>query len=148
MVTRWPGRMERFVLPDAELEFWIDVAHNPAGAWALRATLSALPETANSTLVFGCLADKPIAEMAQILFPVFSRVILVPVDSPRAASMSAMREAGAKVANQLESADDLRDALTLAIEGSGRRRVVLCGSLFLAGAARTLLTEQFDGRPE
>ena len=145
--TRWPGRMERFLLPDAELEFWVDVAHNPAGAWALRASLSALPEIADSTLVFGCLADKPIAEMAQILFPIFSRVILAPVDSPRAASVAAIREAGEKVAERLESAEDLRGALASAIGGSGRRRVVLCGSLFLAGAARTLLIAEFGGRP-
>jgi dihydrofolate synthase/folylpolyglutamate synthase len=110
--------------------------------------LSALPELeGGSTLVFGCLADKPIAEMSQILFPTFSRVILAPVDSPRAASIQAMKDAGEGVAERLETAADLREALRISLDGSGRRRVVLCGSLFLAGAARTLLVDEFQGRP-
>lgn len=144
--TRWPGRLERFALPDSELEVWVDVAHNPAGTWALRSSLSSLPEIP-STLVFGCLADKPIREMAQILFPTFSRVILTPVDSPRAASVAAMQQAGADVAEHLEVAVDLRQALTKAVQGDGQRRVVICGSLYLAGAARRLLMTQFEGRP-
>ena len=37
--TRWPGRLERLILP-ASPEFVLDVAHNPAGAWALRSALS------------------------------------------------------------------------------------------------------------
>jgi dihydrofolate synthase/folylpolyglutamate synthase len=104
--------------------------------------------------VFGCLADKPIAEMAQILFPLFSRVVLAPVDSPRAASIEAMREAGGDVAERLEAGRDLRDALALAVrgtgptgEGTGPRRVVLCGSLYLAGAARQMLMDEFQGQP-
>lgn len=159
--TRWPGRLERFLLPDREIEFWVDVAHNPAGAWALRAALSALDKESAlgneensrtradspSTLVFGCLSDKPIAEMAQILFPMFSRIILTPVDSPRAASLEAMHQAGAHVAERLEVAPDLRQALALAMEGAGPRRVVLCGSLYLAGAARMSLINEFGGRP-
>ena len=146
--TRWPGRLERIELPDSELEFWIDVAHNPAGAWALRSAVSAMPGgEIPSTLVFGCLADKPIAEMAQILFPMFSRVVLAPVDSPRAASIEAMRQAGGDVAERLEAGTDWRDALALAVRGTGPRRVVLCGSLYLAGAARQLLIDEFQGQP-
>ena len=37
------------------------------------------------TLVFGCLKDKPVAELAQILFPLFRHVVVTPVDSPRSA---------------------------------------------------------------
>ena len=37
--TSWPGRLE-FLPPDLLL----DVAHNPAGAWALRAAIASLPE--------------------------------------------------------------------------------------------------------
>src|SRR5512147_967743 len=36
--TRWPGRFQ--VERRGETEFVLDVAHNPAGAWALRAALS------------------------------------------------------------------------------------------------------------
>src|SRR5947209_3598613 len=64
--TRWPGRLE-FLPPDVLL----DVAHNPAGAWTLRAALSTLPEHQPRTLLFSCLRDKDLREMAQILFPLF-----------------------------------------------------------------------------
>jgi dihydrofolate synthase/folylpolyglutamate synthase len=49
----------------------LDVAHNPAGAWTLRAALAQLPETMPRTLIFSCLADKQIDEMAQVLLPLF-----------------------------------------------------------------------------
>ena len=64
--TSWPGRLE-FVAPGLLL----DVAHNPAGAWTLRAAIAALPESQPRTLLFSCLRDKDLREMAQILFPLF-----------------------------------------------------------------------------
>ena len=64
--TRWPGRLE-FFAPNLIL----DVAHNPAGAWTLRAALAALPAHLPRTLLFSCLRDKSLTEMSRILFPLF-----------------------------------------------------------------------------
>ena len=64
--THWPGRLE-FIAPDLLL----DVAHNPAGAWTLRAAIATLPEDLPRTLIFSCLRDKDLTEMSQILFPLF-----------------------------------------------------------------------------
>ena len=52
----------------------IDVAHNPAGAWALRAALSEQflgGEGADRKLimVYGAMRDKAIREVGRILFP-------------------------------------------------------------------------------
>ena len=72
------GRVGSNVSRPVVSEWILDVAHNPAGAWALRAGLrDALgPDEARPmTLVFACLRDKPLAELAQILFPLFERVI-------------------------------------------------------------------------
>jgi dihydrofolate synthase/folylpolyglutamate synthase len=75
--TRWPGRLER--IPLFGIEWILDVAHNSAGAAALREGLTGLlSEKHPRTLIFSCLRDKPITEMAQILFPLFDRVILYP----------------------------------------------------------------------
>src|SRR5581483_9680505 len=38
--TRWPGRFQVLAAHSPEPEIVFDVAHNPAGAWALRSTLS------------------------------------------------------------------------------------------------------------
>ena len=70
------------------MEWILDVAHNPAGAWALRAGLrDALEKRRPRTLIFSCLRDKPVAEMAQILFPLFDEVILAPIHAARAAAL-------------------------------------------------------------
>ncbi len=70
--TQWPGRLER--MTRGGVEWVLDVAHNPAGAWALRAGMRSIVEDRRPRiLIFSCLRDKPLAEMAQILFPLFEQ---------------------------------------------------------------------------
>lgn len=80
--TRWPGRFQVMPAAGGRPEFVFDVAHNPAGAWALRSTLSWAYEDRAVTMVFGVLRDKAVAEIAEILFPIAERVILTRVDNP------------------------------------------------------------------
>ena len=75
-------------------EMVIDVAHNPAGAWALRSALSEHYEDRRLIFVFGAMRDKAISEMAEILFPLADRVIATRPDNPRAASPEEIQEAG------------------------------------------------------
>src|SRR5205807_1181914 len=56
--TRWPGRFQVVPATDNRAEYILDVAHNPAGAWALRSTLSASREERSLTFIFGALRDK------------------------------------------------------------------------------------------
>ncbi len=86
--TAWPGRLQLLHPPAALARFapvLLDAAHNPAGAWALRAFLSSLPAAQPRTLVFACMADKAIDELAQVLFPVMDSVHLTKTATPRAA---------------------------------------------------------------
>src|SRR5690242_18061014 len=89
--TRWPGRFQ--VLPAAgdAPEYVFDVAHNPAGAWALRSTLSATYADRPLTFIFGAMRDKAIGEMTEILFPLADRVIATQADNPRSASTADIR---------------------------------------------------------
>ena len=141
--TRWPGRLERIGRDGVE---WIlDVAHNPAGAWALRSGLGAiLPDAAGErrprTLIFSCLSDKPIAEMAQILFPLFDQVILAPIQTARAAAMDALLAAAEATGVRALAAESVGQAMQLAAGQTGQRGVVVVsGSVYLVGEARTLL---------
>jgi len=145
-LTSWPGRLERVSAKGAE---WIlDVAHNPAGAWALRAGLrDLLPDQRLGTLVFSCLRDKPIAEMAQILFPVFDRVIFAPIQSPRAAAMSDLLAAAEATGTTAAAAASAAEALRLARDYAGGGPIVVSGSVFLVGEARTLLLDAREVAP-
>jgi len=135
--TRWPGRLERFEAGGVE---WIlDVAHNAAGALALRAEVSSAKGKRPKTLIFSCLRDKPVREMAQILFPLFEQVILVPIHSARATAMEEM-EAAAKATGCLAvSAGSVLEALQWAKERGQGGAAVVSGSVYLVGEARPLL---------
>ena len=77
--TEWAGRLQ-LLRPSASSAVHspvlLDAAHNPAGAWTLRAALSSIAAEGPRTLVFACMADKAVDELAQILFPVFDEVLL------------------------------------------------------------------------
>lgn len=117
-------------------EFVFDVAHNPAGAWALRSTLSWAYEDRAVTMVFGVLRDKAVAEIAEILFPIAERVILTRVDNPRSASVQEIREAAGRVAVEISEAENLSGALDAAERMAGPGGlVVVTGSIYIVGEA-------------
>lgn len=136
--TRWPGRLER--ITRGTVEWILDVAHNPAGAWALRSGLRAmLGERDPHVLVFSCLRDKPVREMAQILFPLFERVVLAPLHAARAASVDDLSDAARATGTQFSEADSVVEALRQAERESHGGTVVVSGSVYLVGAARSWL---------
>jgi dihydrofolate synthase/folylpolyglutamate synthase len=137
--TRWPGRLEEVFLQGKK---WIlDVAHNPAGAWALRSALSSIcREGQRKTLIFSCLRDKPVRELAQILFPIFDRVMLAPIHSLRAAGLEELLAAARETGCVVNAADSLESAMQQSMEDSQERLVVVSGSVYLVGEARSWLT--------
>ena len=116
----------------------------PAGAWALRAGLSGIEASRTEsqrprTLIFSCLRDKPLAEMAQILFPLFERVILTPLHSARAASMEDLVAAAQLTQTPFLVAESGSEALQLASKHSRGGPIIVTGSVYLVGEARSLL---------
>ena len=108
--THWPGRFQ--VLPPSaatqQREMVLDVAHNPAGAWALRSALSENFSGRELTLVFAAMRDKALEEMAEILFPIAEQVIVTQVANPRAATTSELRQAGSRTGTPLLRGADRR----------------------------------------
>jgi dihydrofolate synthase / folylpolyglutamate synthase len=138
--TRWPGRFQVIPASVHAPEYVFDVAHNPAGAWALRSTLSAGYEGRPLTFVFGAMRDKAIGEMAEILFPLAERIILTRADNPRSATPAEIREAAIRIAADIEDASDVASALDRANRLAGPRGVVvITGSIYIVGEAMRVL---------
>jgi dihydrofolate synthase / folylpolyglutamate synthase len=138
--TRWPGRFQVVPASADASEYVFDVAHNPAGAWALRSTLSARYDGQPLTFIFGAMRDKAIGEMAEVLFPLAERIILTSADNPRSATPVEIREAAVRVAADFEDAADMASAVERAKRLAGARGVVvITGSIYIVGEAMRAL---------
>jgi dihydrofolate synthase / folylpolyglutamate synthase len=146
--TIWPGRLE-FLLPDLLL----DVAHNPAGAWTLRAAIAQLPEDQPRTLLFSCLRDKSLAEMTRILFPLFDssmdggrphdHIVLAPIANARAARVEDLLAAAQELDVPAHAAPHLEGALAQArLVTPPGGIIVATGSIYLVGEIRRLALSQ------
>ncbi len=147
--TRWPGRFETYPASSRRPLVLLDVGHNPAGAWALRAALGTLLDRASlRTLVFSSLNDKPVGEIAQILFPLFDRIILTEVQSPRSATLAQLAEAAEPVGTTMEEAASPYDALDFAMKVTPLDGlIVVTGSVLLVGAVRSSLESAETSEP-
>jgi dihydrofolate synthase / folylpolyglutamate synthase len=143
--SHWPGRFQILSSGNnsskhGEPEYVFDVAHNPAGAWALRSTLSASYAERPLTFIFGAMRDKAIGEMAEILFPLAERVIATHADNPRSASVEEIRQAAIRTSVQIESAEDVAAAIASARTSARPDAVVvITGSIYIVGEAMRLL---------
>ena len=135
----WPARMQRLVegpLVDqaGQAELWLDGGHNPAAGAALADTLGALPPR-STYLICGMLSTKdvsgylrPLAAQAVSLHAVAipgETATLPAEDTAAAADATGLR---ARVAASVE------DALAAILNEEPTARVLICGSLYLAGA--------------
>jgi dihydrofolate synthase / folylpolyglutamate synthase len=138
--TRWPGRFQVIAAHAGWPEIVLDVAHNPAGAWALRSALSERYPDRSLLLVFGAMRDKAISEMAEILFPLANRVIATQPENPRSATPEEIRQAAARTGAGIEAAPDVAAALGRAkISAPRDQTIVLTGSIYLVGEAMQIL---------
>jgi dihydrofolate synthase/folylpolyglutamate synthase len=149
-LTRWPGRFQ-IVPPDAggsRPEMVIDVAHNPAGAWALRAGLSehfaGSPLERKLIMIYGAMRDKAIREVGRILFPLAEKVVLTRAGgNPRAATTTELVEAvgdcGTPLLEAPNVAEAVRQAMAAARPFGPRALLVITGSIYIVGEAMQTL---------
>jgi dihydrofolate synthase/folylpolyglutamate synthase len=152
--TVWPGRLEWIANRGTHAPVLLDVAHNMAGVWTLRAMLAELPEEMPRTLVFSCVADKPVREMMQVLLPLFDRtsgdpmraqdhVVLAPIHNARAATLEELLAVARELDVPAHGAPHLPAALAQAEAVTPAEGVIVAtGSLFLIGELRELLMQE------
>jgi dihydrofolate synthase/folylpolyglutamate synthase len=138
--ARWPGRIEH-VSPNPDII--LDGAHNPAGARALARYLQRFYGTRRIWLVYGAMRDKAIEEVAGILFPIATELVLTAPDTSRALRPEALAEFAGRghVEPTVEAAIDY--ARTHAADEDV---IVITGSLFVVGEARKLFLAPTGGR--
>jgi dihydrofolate synthase/folylpolyglutamate synthase len=138
--TRWPCRFQRFAATGDRPEIIVDVAHNPAGAWALRSALSERMGERRLVLLFGAMADKAVEEMARILWPAMTHVVLTRIaNNTRAAATADLAKVAQSLGVEHSVSASVREGLELA---TARARalgadavVVIAGSIYVAGEA-------------
>jgi len=132
--TAWPGRLERI---GERPEIYVDGAHNPAGARELAVFWDAFLPGRNIFLIYGALRDKAVDEVAGLLFPRASTVILTSPAQPRAISAPVLAEMTAHHANRVEIITDPEKAFERALELASPEDVIfVTGSLYLVGDLR------------
>ncbi|HET6399138.1 MAG TPA: folylpolyglutamate synthase/dihydrofolate synthase family protein [Candidatus Thermoplasmatota archaeon] len=146
-LTRHPGRLELFRVPvtaagdtgdGQEAEVLVDGAHNPAAARAVASHLRA-SGWSGIDLVCGFCRDKDWPEVLATWAPFVDRVWAVPIRNgrslPPAHAVEAARALGLHAAERAGVAQALEAAVA-----AGADRILVAGSLFLAGEARAHLT--------
>lgn len=134
--ARWPGRMELF---PGKPRVLLDGAHNPAGAAALAEALAEIPR-GRLLLVMGVMGDKELSGILAPLLPLAGKVFAVAPAIDRALSAAEFADCCRQAGYAAEVAGSVRQGLARAAESAEADDLVLvCGSLFTVGEARSLL---------
>lgn len=137
--VRWPGRLERIC---THPEVFLDGAHNPMAARALAAFLDDYRRAHPApVLIFGCMRDKAVEEICELLFPRAAAVVLTaPAHHRRALAPAALAETYGPLAPQWEIAttypESFAAARRLGAAGGACHPIFVTGSLYLVGEAR------------
>ena len=140
-VTRaeWPARMQRLrhgPLVDAAsgVELWLDGGHNPAGGAAIAATLVRMPKR-ETHLICGMLNTKDIAGYLRPMAAQVSSLYAVSIPGEsNTLPAEVTRDAALAAGMQATIASSVLDALTTIAATAPNARVLICGSLYLAGS--------------
>ncbi len=142
--VRWPARMQRLdagPLPSllkSGSELWLDGGHNPAAGRALAQTMADLEERSPKPLhlIVGMMGLKDAGGFLSAFRGLASHVVTVPIPGAHEAphAPETLAETAREVGLKAESATDIAAALkrTDAYE-PGPKRILICGSLYLAG---------------
>jgi dihydrofolate synthase / folylpolyglutamate synthase len=146
--AEWPARLERLAVGGLHAyvvdgtEIWIDGGHNAAGGKVIAHALAELDERVPRPvhLIFGMMDTKDAQAFIAPFKGLVERIYTVPIpDEPNAFGAEALAEIARAEGFDVVAAMSLPDALLRSqavLQGPGR--VLICGSLYLAGHALTL----------
>ena len=139
----WPGRLQRLTagrladLLPAGWELWVDGAHNDSGGEALGAQAAAWQASGLALdLIVGIRADKDLAAILAPLVPFAARLraVEIPGDAASLPPEEIVRHATALGVADVATAESVMAATESLVDSRVPRRILICGSLYLAGA--------------
>ena len=134
----WPARMQRLrfgplVEAAPEVELWLDGGHNPAGGAAVAETLARMPAR-ETHLICGMLNTKDVRGYMRPLAPHVTRLHAVSIPGEKnTLPAEATCEAATAVGIKAVTAASVAAALAQIVADCPTARVLICGSLYLAG---------------
>ncbi|MGA1208629.1 MAG: bifunctional folylpolyglutamate synthase/dihydrofolate synthase [Gemmobacter sp.] len=139
MRPEWPARMQRLTRgPLAEaapgIELWLDGGHNPGAGEALAATLAGMARRPTHAIC-GMLNTKDVGGYMRPLAPHLAGLRAVSIPGEKNTLSAAETAAAATAAGiRAETAGTVAEALAAIAAEAPRARVLICGSLYLAGS--------------
>jgi len=131
----WPGRFE---VISSSPQVILDVAHNPAGAMALKKNLSSYNK--NLVLVLGIMQDKNIKKIIKILAPLAQIVIVTSPQTPRATKAELLSNIAKNYCSHIKVIPSVHKAISSALcTATPKDLVVVTGSLYTVAEAREAL---------
>ncbi|MBL4854048.1 MAG: bifunctional folylpolyglutamate synthase/dihydrofolate synthase [Robiginitomaculum sp.] len=144
----WPARLQALTsgalaetAHASGAQLWLDGGHNPHAARALASALAELDATEPRplTLIMGMLANKNAPGFLDAFEGLAHSLIAVPISDHASLSPENLMDIAKGRGIKAYAADSLMDALNLAMGQSKEpKRILICGSLYLAGEALAL----------
>jgi dihydrofolate synthase/folylpolyglutamate synthase len=140
--TSWPARMQRLgqgalsILVPADAELWLDGGHNPSAGRVLAQAFSELNDRHSRPLVmvWGMLNTKDVGSFIGCFAGVASRVVTITIpEEENAVPAETLAEAARAHGLAAETAAGVDAALRQASSSVPAPRILICGSLYLAG---------------
>lgn len=140
-VTRafWPARMQRLrqgplVEAAPRAEIWLDGGHNPAGGAAVAATLARMPKRP-TYLICGMLNTKDVVGYMRPLAPQVTSLKAVSIPNEiNTLTAEQTRDAALIAGIEARAMPSVAEAMAEIMAAEPEARVLICGSLYLAGA--------------
>jgi dihydrofolate synthase / folylpolyglutamate synthase len=138
----WPARMQRLGLGalwahvPADAELWLDGGHNPSAARVLAQAFSDLNDRHSRplVLVWGMLNTKDVASFIAAFAGIAHRAVTITIpEEENAVAAEALAQAARGTGLAAETAASLEEALSQASLTTPAPRILICGSLYLAG---------------
>jgi dihydrofolate synthase / folylpolyglutamate synthase len=138
----WPARMQRlgpgklYELVPRDTELWLDGGHNPSAGRALAQAFSEINEKHSRplVLVWGMLNTKDAGKFLDPFAGLAERIVTLAIPGePNAVPARQLAEIARKQKFVAEESDDLESALQKAAAAPVPPRILICGSLYLAG---------------